>query len=104
MNWPSSLFTLWRVQPTIEARSRLGERRAQPDGAVAAARARLVGEPDEPRREPAGDVEEMQLLDVRREPAELAGERREQRVADGRLGGDQLAEPVARQDDGLGRG
>jgi hypothetical protein len=45
----------------------------------------------------------MQLLDVRREPSQLAGDRGEQRVADMRLGGDEIAEPVARQDDRLGR-
>ena len=102
MNWPSSLFTLWRVQPTIDAsspwvsvvRSRIapsGERPVPPS----------VGEADQARGQAAGDVEEVQLLDVGGQPAELAGERREQGVADGRLGGDQLAEPVARQDDGL---
>jgi hypothetical protein len=45
----------------------------------------------------------MQLLDVGRQPAELSGQGRQQDVADGRLGGDQLAELLARQDDRLRR-
>ncbi len=83
----------------------LGQRPTQPDRAIRApARAGLAGEPDEACGEPAGHVQEVQLLHVGRQPAELPGEGGQQRLADGGLGGDQLAEPVARQDDGLGGG
>ena len=81
----------------------LGQVRAQPDAAVRQRRPALLGEADQPGRKPAGDVEEMQLLDVRREAPQLAGDRGEERVADAGLGGDQLAESVTWQDDGLGR-
>src|SRR6188508_158126 len=39
----------------------------QPDPAVGEPRPTLVREPDEPSREAAGDIEEMQLLDVGRQ-------------------------------------
>ena len=103
LNWPSSLFTLWRVQPTIEASSAwvsVARRRIAPSSSGGPASA---GKPDQPRRQATGHVEEMKLLDVRRQPTQLAGQRREERIADGRFGRDQFAEPVARQDDRLGR-
>ena len=81
----------------------LGQVRAESDATVRLDRPALVREPDESGRKPAGDVEEMQLLDVRRQPPQLPGDRREQRVADTGLRRDQLAEAVAWQDDGLGR-
>ena len=97
------MFTLWRVQPTIEASSPWvsdDRSRIVPSSAAGPG---FLGEPDEPRRHAAGHVEEVELLDVDGEAAQLAGQRGQQGVADRRLGGDQLAELVARQDDGLGR-
>ena len=81
----------------------LGQVRAQPDAAIGQPRPALLGEAHQPRREPAGDVEEMELLHVGRQASQLAGDRREQRVAHAGLGRDELAEPVARQHHGLGR-
>ena len=81
----------------------LRERRPQPDRPIGRLLPGFGGQPDEARREPAGDVEEVQLLDVVRQPAELSGERRQQRVADRRLGREQLAELRPRQDQRLCR-
>ena len=66
-------------------------------------RSRFAREPDETRRQATRHVEEVQLLDVCRQPAEFARERGEECVADRRFGRDQLAETLARQDDRLGR-
>ena len=63
----------------------------------------LPGEPDDPAGEPPGQVEEVELLDVAGEPAQLHDEAGEQRPAEGRLGLDQLVEPVPAQDERLGR-
>ena len=102
LNWPSSLFTLWRVQPTIEASSawvRVARRWMAPS---VIGRTGFGRQADEHGRQPPGDVEEMQLLDVVRQPAKLPGQRGQQGVTDGRLRGDQLAELLARQHDRLG--
>ena len=103
VNIPSSLFTLCRVQPIIAARSPWvsGEgSRIAPSGKCLA---RFVRDPGEARREAPGDVEEVELLDVVGEPPQLRGERGEERVADRRLGREQLAELGPRQDRGLRR-
>ena len=63
----------------------------------------LGGEVGQARRQPAGDVEEVELLDVGRQAAQLGREGREQRVAEGRLAGDQLAEAGAGEGERLGR-
>ncbi len=81
----------------------LGQVRPQPDPAVRRRRAAVLGEPDEPCRETPGDVQEVELFDVRRQSTQLARDGREQGVADPGLGRDELAEAIARQDDGLGR-
>ena len=47
--------------------------------------ARSLGQAGEPSRKATGHVEEVELLDVDREPAELGGERRQQCVAGRRL-------------------
>ena len=59
--------------------------------------------PGKARRESTGDVEEVELLDVMGEAADLGGERREERLPHHRLGCDQLAEAIARKDVGLRR-
>ena len=103
VNMPRSLFTLCRVQPIIAARSPWvsGDRsRIVPSASFLPDSRR---QPGEARCEPAGDVEEVELLDVVRQPAELRGERSEQRVDDRRLGGEQLAELGTRQDQRLRR-
>ena len=66
-------------------------------------RAAFVREAHQTGRQPPRDVEEVELLDMGGQPTQLPGDRREQRVAYAGLGRDQLPEPVARQDDGLGR-
>ena len=79
----------------------LGQRRPQPDRAVSELLARFRGKSGEARSEPAGDVEEVEFLDMVRQAAELRGERREQGVADGGLRGEQLAKLGPRQDERL---
>ena len=64
---------------------------------------RFVGEVDETCSQPTGHVEEMELRHVDGEPPHLAGERREERVAERWLGRDQLAECLPWNDDRLGR-
>jgi len=82
----------------------LGQRTGQPDRAVGqAARPGFCGEPGQARRKSAGDVEEMQLLDMVSKPADLGCERGKEGFAHDRLGRDQLAEPIAGEDVGLGR-
>ena len=46
----------------------------------------FAGQPDQAGRQPPGHVEEVELLDVGRQSSQLARQRGEQRVADGRLG------------------
>ena len=46
---------------------------------------------------PAWQVEEVQVLDLGRQPPDLAGKRREQRPPQGRLGIDEAVEGVASQ-------
>ena len=62
-----------------------------------------LGEPEQPGGHPPGHVEEVELLDVIGQPAQLAGQGRQQGVAGGRLGVDQQPESLARQDQRLGR-
>ena len=101
-NWPSSLFTLWRVAPIIDARSPCVY---DPSSRIvpSASGPRTAGEPEETGRHPAGHVEEMELLDVVGQAAELAGQGRQECVAGARLRVDQLTESIARQDQRLGR-
>ena len=65
--------------------------------------ARFGGQPGEARGESAGDVEEVQLLDMIGQAAELRRDRREQGVDDRGLGGKQFAELGTRQDERLRR-
>jgi hypothetical protein len=81
----------------------LGERGVETKAAVGLRPALLAGKTHEPGCKAAGDVEEVQLLDVGREPAKLACDGDHEAVADHGMGGDQLPEPVPGQDHGLGR-
>ena len=102
-NWPSSLFTLCRVQPTIEASSPwVSDERSRIEPSSAGGPG-FLGEPDEAGRHAPGHVEEMELLDVDGEAPQLGRQRGQERVADRRFRRDQLAESVAWQDDGLRR-
>ena len=75
----------------------LGERRVETDRAAVARSTLGLGKPREARGEAARDVEEVELLDVRRQAPQLARERREQCVPQGRLTDDELAETAPRQ-------
>ena len=84
----SSRFTDWREPPIIPASSDwvYGQAiRIAPSGSGCA----LAGEPQDPRREPAGQVEEVEVLDVAGQAADLRRERREERPPQLRLGVDQ---------------
>ncbi len=68
-------------------------------GRVAAARERQ--RPQDVPSEPTGQVQEMEVLDLRREPADLAGQGDQDRVAEDRLVVDERVERVTPQDVGL---
>ena len=84
--------------PIIAARSLWCQSGGQADRPVRRSRAQLADKRIS-RAASRRDVEEVELLDVGRQPAELAGERREEGVAQGRLGGDELAEAVRGSDE-----
>ena len=81
----------------------LGERCVESDGAVGGRRALAGREMAQPGRQATRDVEEMQLLDVGREPAQLSREGGEECVAQRGLGRDELAEAAPGQGQGLRR-
>ena len=64
VNWPEQLVHALARAADHRRQVALGQVRAQPDRPVGRRRPALLGEPDEPRRQPARDVEEVQLLDV----------------------------------------
>ncbi len=80
----------------------LGDRRIEADRPIGLAGSLLVGQAREPGGQPSGDIEEVQLFDVEGESAKLARQRRQERVANRWLRGDQLAESVSREDERLG--
>ena len=97
-----SRFTVWRVPPIIAARSLWVNGQSSRMSTVASGLA-LPSEPDDPAGQTPWQVQEVELLDVAGEPAELGDERSEQRLAQLGLGLDELLEPVAAQDQRLGR-
>ena len=62
----------------------LGQVGPEPDAAVGGRRPALAGQSDELGRQPTRDVQEVQLLDVQRQPTQLAGDGGQQRVAEAR--------------------
>ena len=81
----SSRFTDWREPPIIPASSDwvYGHGiRIAPSARSGAAR---LGEPDDPRREAAGQVEEVEVLDVAGQAPDLRRERGEERPAEPRV-------------------
>jgi hypothetical protein len=81
------------VPPIIEARSDL----------TRGGRVVLAREADQPHRQPAGQVEEVQFLDVPGDPAKLVGESFQQRIAEAGVGVQQLSKDHAWQHQRLGR-
>ena len=95
----SNRFTLWRVPPIIAARSDWVYGHAgQPGSEPACIWLCLAREPGEAHRQPAGEIEEMKLLDVPCQTAQLARQSGQQRIAQAGQGVEQLDEdPGGRQ-------
>ena len=99
---PSSRLTDSREPPTMPATSAWVYGQSIRTSAAGAGPSTQPGRGGDPDHEPAAEVEEVERLDVAREPPELARERPDQRPLDPRLGGEQPLEVVPAQHERLG--